>query len=430
MDVRDEANWWLFSVDPEDRRERITATDTGAREVNPATADGRHLLEYRSYIGLDRLLSCQAPSSRVPDERVFIVTHQLFELAFKQMIFDLSVVAATLSRLLEKEDEEFLYLCSSADEEFWLPSLTASSRIIYAGRTVLPVCLGYLAPGENGSENFSSREFRSFRPNLQPASGFQSAQFRLIQRALGKENFLGIRIFPAEEYWKNYESGEEPGPARVVDPVILRADVAIAAPSPGSPFHIAATLDDLAHRVLARLSPPGGKTAPGVAAISPDRVEEAFEGFYRLLSAQRNLQEQAGEIPADAQEKDRRAKTFFRGDLEAAVERENRRRATLGPAREGARYLRALAPRKCLVLVLDRLSAADTALHGPQEESFLSQHLHITARRIKDLSDLAHQEGKPEPPRGTGGGGVPYLAHVKRYLLPLFPALVAWKDDE
>lgn len=430
MDVKDDANWWLFSIDPADRGNRITASDAGAREVNPVAADGRHLLDYQTYIGLDRLLACQAPSSRVPDERAFIITHQLFELAFKQMVFDLSVVAATLSTLLEKEEDVFRHLCIGADETFWLPALTASNRLFYAGRTVLPVCLGYLAPAEDGNESFSSREFRSFRPNLQPASGFQSAQFRLIQRALGKENFLGIRIFPAEEYWRNYESGVDQGPARVVDPVILRGAAVFADPSPGSPLHPAATLDDLAHRVLARLCPTGGETAPGLPAISPEQVGEALEGFRRLLSSQRSLQEQAGEVPADAQEKDRRAETLFLGDLEAAVEMENRRRASLGPAREGARSLRSLVPHHGLAQVLDRLSETDAALHGPREESFLSYHLHVTARRIKDLSDLAHGEGKPEPPRGTGGGGVPYLAHVKRYLLPLFPALVAWRNAE
>lgn len=430
MDMWDDANWWLFSIDPSERGERITAADSGGREVNPATADGRHLLDYHGYIGLGRLLSCQAPSSRVPDERAFIITHQLFELAFKLMVFDLAVVARTFSRLMETDEGDFRRLCTGVDEGFWLPALTASSRLVYSGRTVLPACLGYLGHHEDGDETFSSREFRCFRPNLHPASGFQSAQFRLIQQGLGKGNLLGIRLFPAEEYWRNYENGEDPGPARVVDPVILRQDAAIAAPSPGSPFHLAARLDDLAHRVLARLSPPGGASAPEVSAISPAQVEQALESFRCLLSAQRSLQEQVGEKPADARDKDRRAEALFRGDLEAAVERENRRRASLGPAREGAHSLRLSAPQGGLARVLDRLAEADTALHGPREESFLSLHLHLTARRIKDLSDLAHEEGKPEPPRGTGGGGVPYLAHVKRYLIPLFPALVAWLEAE
>jgi hypothetical protein len=121
---------------------------------------------------------------------------------------------------------------------------------------------------------------------------------------------------------------------------------------------------------------------------------------------------------------------IFRGDLESAVEKENRRREFLGAARAGALHLRTLAPGRNLALVLDRLAKTDEALHGPQQDSFLSIHLRLTARRIRDLYDYARKEAKPEPPRGTGGGGVPYLAHAKRYLLPLFPALVAWLHEE
>jgi tryptophan 2,3-dioxygenase len=35
----------------------------------------------------------------VPEERLFIVIHQLFELVFKQMTFDIAVVARTLEAL-------------------------------------------------------------------------------------------------------------------------------------------------------------------------------------------------------------------------------------------------------------------------------------------------------------------------------------------
>jgi tryptophan 2,3-dioxygenase len=425
MDPKDDANWWLFSIDPKERGERITAADGVAREMNPPTPDGRHLLDYHSYIGLDRLLACQMPSSLVPDERAFIITHQLFELTFKMMIFDLAVVAATLSRLLEEDEGSFRSLCTGGEERFWLSALTASGRLVHSARTLLPASIGYL--GED--ETFSSREFRSFRPNLHPASGFQSAQFRLIQRALGKGNLLSVRLFPAEEYWKQYGAAENRGPASVVDPIILRGDEQTAAPPAGSPLHLAAMADDLSHRVLTRLAPTG-EEGTGVPAISSREMEEALKSFRRLLSAQRDQQEVAGQKPADAQEKDRMAEEIFRGDLESAVERENLRRELLGSARAGALHLRTLAPGGYLARVLDRLAATDAALHGPQQNSFLSIHLRLTARRIKDLNDYAREEGKPDPPRGTGGGGIPYLAHVKSYLLPLFPALVAWLDGE
>jgi hypothetical protein len=51
----------------------------------------------------------------------------------------------------------------------------------------------------------------------------------------------------------------------------------------------------------------------------------------------------------------------------------------------------------------------------------------VTAR-LRDLFAAARQSGAAEPLRGTGGGGLPYLKHSHENLVPLFPALVAWRD--
>lgn len=429
MDLTNDANWWQFSIHPERRGDTITAGAAGMREVNPLLPDGRRLLDYHTYIGLDRLLSCQAPGSMVPDERVFIITHQLFELAFKQMIFDLSVVSATLTQLLDLGDaEEFHSLCTQSDDGFWLPALTASGRLRYAAETLLPSLSGLLAV----PETFSSLEFRKFRPNLQPASGFQSAQFRLIQRALGKWGLLALRIFPAQEYWKNYEAADDRGPARVTDPVILRDDAAIADPGPDSPLALAAALDHRAHRVLERLAglDSTGTGTTEIPSISRHDLEAAVEEFRRILAGQRSLQDRAGIMPPDAGEKDRAAEAMFRHDLEAAVRTENERRTALLSARAGALYLHNIAPGGHLALVLNRIVATDTALHGKQEGSFISLHLRLVAERIRDLYGYAREAGEAQPPRGTGGGGVPYLGYVSKYLIPLFPALIAYLNLE
>lgn len=433
MDPTKDANWWQFSIDPERRDHRITAGPAGLREVNPRLPDGRRLLDYHTYIGLDRLLSCQMPGSMVPDERAFIITHQLFELAFKQMIFDLSVVSATLTHLLDLSDaEEFHSLCTIAGDGFWLPALTASGRLRYASGTLLPALTGLLAASESKDETFSSLEFRKFRPDLQPASGFQSAQFRLIQRALGKGGLLAVRIFPAQEYWKNYEAADDRGPVRVTDPVILRDDAAIAEPASDSQLAPAAHLDDLAHCVLERLAGLGGTgmSTPEIHSISSSDLEAAVEAFRRILSGQRSQQDRAGTKPPDAAQKDRAAEAVFRHDLEAAARTENERRATLLSARAGAFYLHNIAPGGNLALVLNRIVAADTALHGQQEGSFISLHFRLVAERIRDLYGYAREAGEAEPPRGTGGGGVPYLGYVHKNLIPLFPALVAYLDLE
>jgi tryptophan 2,3-dioxygenase len=431
MQGSEDANWWLFAIDPQRRGDKIGEGEGGGREVNPPLPDGRLLLDYGTYIGLERLLSCQVPGSLVPDERAFIVTHQLFELAFKLMIFDLAVVSETCAHLLGVADRSaFRDLCLTADDPFWHPALTASGRLRYGAASVLPALTGYLANRSDGVETFNSLEFGKFRPNLVPASGFQSSQFRLIQRGLGKAHLLPVRLFPAATYWANYEGGGDRGPASVVDPVILRAGAAVADPPADSPLVLAARLDDHAHRLLARFR-DAGKTEggePAIRLITRSEVEEAVAAFRRILTGQRSLQERGGQKPADAEEKDRTAAALFRADLEKAARWENGRRGSLAAARAGALQLRREAPRGSLARVLDHLLAADAALHGEEEGSFLSLHLRLVAGRIGDLAESARKAGEPEPPRGTGGGGIPYLGFARSHLIPLFPALVACLD--
>src|SRR5215218_5556532 len=105
MGADGDANWWKFSIDPERRGSKIMDGPGGLKEVNPPTVDGRLLLDYHTYLGLEQLLACQVPSSETPDERVFIITHQLFELVFKMIVFDLTVIAETFNQLSAIPDD-------------------------------------------------------------------------------------------------------------------------------------------------------------------------------------------------------------------------------------------------------------------------------------------------------------------------------------
>ncbi len=273
-------------------------------------------------------------------------------------------------------------------------------------------------------------EFYSFREYLKPASGFQTAQFRLIQRALGKSNLLSIKLYPAKEYWGNYESKDDAGPVGIVDSVILREDAAIASPSTGSPTALTAKLDELAHQVLERLGKfgtPKQKTSD-ITFISQRDVENSIESFKRLLSGHRNKQEQDGKKELDADEKDRVAIAVFSDSLIAAVEAENDRRRSLKTSHIGAVYLHHDAAYSYLSQVLNNLVSADTALHGKQSDSFLSIHSDLASMRIHDIEEFAEQNNKAKPSSGTGGGGVPYLGFVRTILIPLFPALIAYRD--
>ncbi|HEX8386986.1 MAG TPA: hypothetical protein VF576_12425 [Rubricoccaceae bacterium] len=403
--------WWSFSLDPTERADpeanRLRG-EAGAPLVNAPGEGGRLALDYAGYLGLDALLSSQRPASSVPDERVFVVVHQLCELVFKQMTFDLAVVAATMERLLRLGDglPEMALARGEVDDEtsdvsaFWRPAITASNRLRHAARQILPPVMQLMGRGADDDVLFSGVEFGHFRAHLEPSSGFQTAQLRLVQRALGKGPLLDLRVFPGGPYGQHY-TGSPCGHVSLGDPVILRDAVETAAPPEGTPAWMAGQLDRLVHLVLARVPPlgAGAPEPPAVARIHADDVERAIARFVATLGPD------APPVATDD----------FRADIEAAAMQENARRDGLGAARAGAFALQALDPGAALVHVLDRLVAVDDALHSPRSESFLTVHRKTVRRHVADDS-------------GTGGGGMPYLVTSQRFLLPLFPALVAYLD--
>ena len=398
--------WWDVALDP----------DVRAGDNQLADADGAPLvgaddagLDYAGYLRLDLLLGAQRPASSVPDERVFVVVHQLCELVFKQMVFDLAVVAATLERA-GAEDARALALAEglvddpdSATAAFWRPAITASNRLRHAARRILPPVMELMSANDEDDVLFSRVEFALFRPHLEPSSGFQTAQLRLIQRALAKGPLLDLRVFPDAAY-AGREAGSPCGHVALADPVVLRGGAETATPPPDHPAAAAARLDEAAHALLARL----GESAPGTAPprpIAAADVDRAVARFRATLGRDAPDADAPGGAVAD-----------FRDDLERAVRAENARRAGLGPARAGAQALVAAAPRSALAHVLARVVALDRALHDPAD-SFLTVHRRTVRRHVEDGG-------------GTGGGGMPYLVTSQRYLLPLFPALVAFRDEE
>ena len=139
-------------------------------------------------------------------------------------------------------------------------------------------------------------------------------------------------------------------------------------------------------------------------SITPQDAERLAARFRATLGPDARA-DGADAAPADA----------FRDTLAQTVARENARRDGLADARRGAQGLLDAAPRSCLAFVLDRLVAADVALHAPDADSFLTVHRKTVRQHVADDS-------------GTGGGGMPYLVTSQRFVLPLFPALVAWAD--
>ncbi|XP_026736129.1 tryptophan 2,3-dioxygenase isoform X1 [Trichoplusia ni] len=145
---------------------------------------------YGEYLMLDKLLSAQrmlsAQSSKpVHDEHLFIVTHQAYELWFKQIIFEVDSVRSLL-------DVEGL------DESHTMEILKRLNRIV--------LILKLLVDQVMILETMTPLDFMDFRNYLRPASGFQSLQFRLLENKLGLKQALRVK------YNQNYQTvfGDDP----------------------------------------------------------------------------------------------------------------------------------------------------------------------------------------------------------------------------
>ncbi|MCL6219664.1 tryptophan 2,3-dioxygenase family protein [Zunongwangia pacifica] len=112
-------------------------------------------LTYWDYISLDTLLSLQKPETHFPDEEIFLTYHQITELYFKLIIHEQKQVIEN-------------------------PNLTASYFIEKLNRMIryFRVLINSFDVMIKGMER---EQFLKFRMALLPASGFQSAQFRMIE---------------------------------------------------------------------------------------------------------------------------------------------------------------------------------------------------------------------------------------------------------
>lgn len=116
---------------------------------------------YTTYLQVDELLALQKPLSDGPehDEMLFIVIHQVYELWFKQVLWELD----WLREALVAEDRP--------------RALATLKRILTIFKTLVSQI--------DILETMTPISFNSFRDRLERASGFQSVQFRELEFVLG-----------------------------------------------------------------------------------------------------------------------------------------------------------------------------------------------------------------------------------------------------
>lgn len=127
-----------------------------------AQLDFSQSMSYGDYLHLDEILNAQHPLSPAHDEMLFIVQHQTSELWMKLMLHELT--AATLCIATEQLPDAFKMLAR----------VTRIMEQLVGAWTVL--------------STMTPPEYSAMRPYLASSSGFQSAQYRCIEFALGNKN--------------------------------------------------------------------------------------------------------------------------------------------------------------------------------------------------------------------------------------------------
>jgi aminocarboxymuconate-semialdehyde decarboxylase len=134
-------------------------------------------LTYSSYLRVPELLALQHPQSAPQhhDELLFIIVHQTYELWFKELLHDLDAVVANLQAACtapQSRDEVY-------EAARLLRRCTEITRVLVEQFTIL--------------ETMLPTHFLAFRAKLEPASGFQSEQFRELEFLCGLKDEQMLR---------------------------------------------------------------------------------------------------------------------------------------------------------------------------------------------------------------------------------------------
>lgn len=147
-------------MDPEiiERLEKLQEKYSATGQDIKAYLDGlihADYLKYWDYVEVDTLLSLQKPRTSFPDELIFIIYHQITELYFKLSLHELKQIANH----------------KSLDSVFFRERLHRVNRYFEALTKSFEIMI----------QGMEKEQFLKFRMSLLPASGFQSAQYRMIE---------------------------------------------------------------------------------------------------------------------------------------------------------------------------------------------------------------------------------------------------------
>jgi tryptophan 2,3-dioxygenase len=127
---------------------------------------------YAQYLNLDKLLDAQRPLSYQHDEMLFIVIHQVSELWMKLALHELNAVVDCVRRDDLGPTFKMLARVSTIQQQ-----LLQSWEVL---ATITPY------------------DYSAFRNTLGTSSGFQSAQYRMLEFLIGNKNADMIQVFRSD----------------------------------------------------------------------------------------------------------------------------------------------------------------------------------------------------------------------------------------
>ena len=171
-----------------------------------------HDVTYQSYLDLDRILAAQHPASGAHDEMLFIIVHQASELWLKLCLHELTEARTRI----EADDLR--------------PAFKMLARVARAQQQLIQSwdVLSTMTP----------HDYSRIRPHLASSSGFQSAQYRMMEFMLGGRDAKHVRLHRGNEDWAERLEAETgraslyDGAIRLlarrgfaIDPAVLERDV-------------------------------------------------------------------------------------------------------------------------------------------------------------------------------------------------------------
>jgi aminocarboxymuconate-semialdehyde decarboxylase len=152
----------------------IKVGEDASAAVSPTTPEQ---LTYSSYLKVPELLELQHPQSSPQhhDELLFIIVHQTYELWFKELLHDVDAVVSNLRAAgANPHSRDEVYEAARL-----LRRCTEITRVLVEQFTIL--------------ETMLPTHFLAFRGKLEPASGFQSEQFRELEFLCGLKDEKMLR---------------------------------------------------------------------------------------------------------------------------------------------------------------------------------------------------------------------------------------------